>query len=266
MQSDRLPGKVLLPMPLQSQKTMLGTIIDQLSRSRYSGQIIVATAVGIHNDPISHWCNENSISCFRGSESDVLSRFISISKSHGFDVVVRLTADNPLLDISSIDAAIEQHIHGSYDYTYTIGLPVGMNVEVVAADKLISLESMELSEADREHVTHYFKTHAGFNILRLPIVEAEGMSSLRLTVDYPADYLVLSTLLSHTTGLDGIELVKYFNTMYPFVFQANKDMIQKQQFASYEDELGAAISLMDRLEMNRVSLKLSEDRSNRDPE
>lgn len=265
MQSDRLPGKVLLPMPLHGQSTMLGSIVEQISQCRHDGMIVVATAEGVHNDPIADWCSDNNIACFRGSESDVLSRFISISKQHQFDIVVRLTADNPILDIPSIDLAIDQHCSGGYDYTYTTGLPVGMNVEVVDARKLIALEYADLCDADREHVTHYFKTHDGFNILRMPVHEVEALSSLRLTVDYPADYLVLSTLLSYSTDLHGIELVKFVNAIHPFVFRANKDLIQKQQFTSYKDELDAAIGLLNRMEMNRVAEKLSMPGSTGEP-
>lgn len=257
MQSDRLPGKVLLPMPLHGSSTMLGAIVEQVSRCRHDGLIVVATAIGRHNDPIADWCRKNNIVCFRGSESDVLSRFISICKEQQFDVVIRLTADNPILDIPSMDAAIDKHITGGHDYTFTMGLPVGMNVEVVDAKKLIALENADLCETDREHVTHYFKTHDGFNIRGLPMHEAEELSSLRLTVDYPADYLVLSTLLSYASDLQGIERVKHVNSIHPFIFQVNKDLIQKQQFRSYKDELNAAIGLLNRLEMSRVAAKLS---------
>src|SRR6202042_2477938 len=108
----------------------------------HPGEVIVATSTNIENDILFNYCRENAIKCYRGDEENVLSRFIQIVKQQQFDVVVRLTSDNPLTDISLLDKAILYHIKNDNDYTKSEDLPLGMNFEIISPKALLAIEDL----------------------------------------------------------------------------------------------------------------------------
>lgn len=257
MQSERLPGKVMLPMPVGSGSTMLGSIIGQLGKSAHQATVVVATAQGETNDPIAEWCDSNGVNYFRGDEKDVLSRFISITREYGFDTIVRLTADNPLIDLSVLDQIIEAHVRSDADYTCSSGMPLGMNIEVVHGESLIELEGRELNDADREHVTHHFRNNPGFSVHVVHIARANELASIRTTVDYPEDYVLMSAVLSNKSENDsGLNALGRFAQNFPFLLDVNRKNIQKKQFNNPIIELQEAAILLEQADMHRAAQTL----------
>ena len=130
-QSTRLPGKVMMPLPLPSGKPLLQHITDSALLSKVIDKVCIATSTLFKNDVIVDFANKQGIDVFRGNDKDVLSRFIALTRKHQFDIVVRLTGDNPLLDAQRLDEAIQYHLDEGNEYTKTQGLPLGMNFEIV---------------------------------------------------------------------------------------------------------------------------------------
>jgi len=252
MKSTRLPGKILLPLPLNGGKPLLLWILDELKKSRYIPEIWVATSKNKENDVLAKFCEAKSIHCFRGEEEDVLSRFLSITEDRQYDVVVRLTADNPLIDISILDKCIEHHIQKKNDYTSTKNLPLGMNFEVISAKTLLSTKEEGLEEAEREHVTLYIKNTDSYKRENYTPLVPKELKKLRLTVDYPSDLLVISTLLglyNDEKGITGVSLVEEVFKKYPFIFEVNLSNVQKKQFKDKEQEIKHAIEVLKSLEL-----------------
>lgn len=255
MQSTRLPGKVLLSMPISGKKPMIRHITDQLEKSSFSAKRMVATSTNSADDEIADYCKSNQIDCFRGDEKDVLSRFIALTEMHNFTEVVRLTGDNPIQDISIIEKTVQNHIKNRADLTTTKGLPLGMNVEVVSGEALLRLKKSSLNQDDKEHVTHHIKHSDDF---QKNIVEYDfrpEYETLRLTVDYPSDFVMLSSILElgDSSGLNGLNLVDYVLDNYPWIFEVNKGNIQKKQFNTVLDEVEGAVKLLEDAEMKRAA-------------
>ncbi len=95
MGSSRLPGKVMVDI---AGKPMLFHVVNRIRKAKKIDLVAVATSMHASDDPISHYCSEEHISCFRGSEEDVLDRFYQAAKHFRADVIVRLTSDCPLHD------------------------------------------------------------------------------------------------------------------------------------------------------------------------
>lgn len=104
MSSSRLPGKVLLDIAGQP---MLARVVQRARRSRWASLVVVATSTEPEDDPIASFCDRLSIPCFRGSLYDVLDRYYQAASLYQAQVVVRLTADCPLIDPYLIDLVIE---------------------------------------------------------------------------------------------------------------------------------------------------------------
>lgn len=254
MGSTRLPGKILMPLPLETNKCLLDHIVNNLKKSNFSNLIYIATSLNSDNNAIEDFCDKNNIECYRGSEEDVLSRYIDITMNHKFDHVVRLTGDNPFLDVNLLDKSIDHHITSGADYTSTSGLPLGMNFEIISAKTLQGLSEKILSKPEREHVTLHIKSSIGYHInTYIPI--DEDLSFLRLTIDYASDYLVASTILSIAEKLDispNLELIKYCLKKYPWIFEVNKDNVQKINYNNIREEIEIARPILDKYGFDKL--------------
>lgn len=254
MKSSRLPGKVLMPIPLVTGKPIIKWIVDGIKLPECQTKIVVATSLNDENDVLEEYCNNNSITCFRGDEDDVLSRFIQIVKQNPCDVVVRLTGDNPIIDSRFLQEALDLHFAHGNEYSRTKSLPLGMNFELIAPHVLLEIELETLSEYDVEHVTPFIirsgKIRKEVLKLSIPI----ELQSLRLTIDYPSDYLVISTILiySQKYSLFGIELIERIFAEHRWIFDANKENIQKVEHRTLQEELSAALVILERFELKKA--------------
>lgn len=104
MSASRLPGKVLQDI---GGKPMLARVVDRTRRSRTVDLVVVATSSESVDDPIEMFCSQQGYDCFRGSLHDVLDRVYQAMRSYSAGVVVRITADCPLIDPTVIDQTLD---------------------------------------------------------------------------------------------------------------------------------------------------------------
>ena len=232
MTSTRLPGKVLMPIPLgKNSKPLIQWIVDSTSKSKFINSIIIATSQNEEDQAIAEFAMSQDIDYLRGDENDVLSRFVECIHKEKSDIVIRLTGDNPVVDFKIMDEVILTHINNKNDYTYTSNLPTGMNFEVVSSECLLEIFNKKLSPADREHVTLYIKNTDKYRKDEYCKNVNKELKNIRLTVDYPSDFLVVSSLLSLLEDNDSID-IEWIDKMlfqYPWLFHVNKENIQKKQ-------------------------------------
>jgi len=100
MGSSRFPGKTLAEI---CGRPMLWYVVKRVSSSRAVNTVVVATTDCSSDDAIAAWCAQEGVCCFRGSEDDVLDRFYRAAKEASANVIVRVTADCPLVDADVID-------------------------------------------------------------------------------------------------------------------------------------------------------------------
>lgn len=196
MTSTRLPGKVLLPL---AGEPMLARLIERLRRVRRANGIVVATTTNATDDPIVALCAQLGVPCHRGSEQDVLSRYADAARLYGADVVVRITADCPLIDPALIDQLIETYEEGDSDYVSNMlppTWPYGMAVEVFSAAALAQAHAEATQAAEREHVTPFLYWHPERYRLR-NVASPVDLSRHRWTVDTPEDYELVRRLFDH---------------------------------------------------------------------
>jgi spore coat polysaccharide biosynthesis protein SpsF len=229
MSSSRLPGKVLRNL---SGKPMLEWVVSRLQRAQMLDEIIVATTTDPTDEPIVKWCQGNQILCARGSLHDVLDRFFHAARQRGADVIVRVTADCPLVDPVLVDETIRafnglDSAPGPFDFAanrlpppFQRTYPIGLDTEVCTFTALERAWREAAQPFHREHVMPYFyegigtpqrfeKLHGpgfldvfdsprGFRTLLLNYEQNYG--ELRWTVDTPADLAVLEGITAKLLG------------------------------------------------------------------
>ena len=211
MGAQRLPGKVILKLPPKSSSTVLDHIIRRLKRSQIVNQIIVATSRKQSEQPIINIACSYNLSVYRGSEIDVLSRYYRAAKKFSADIIARITADNPCLDTQLLDSTLKSHLDSGADYTHTINYPLGINIEIISLAALAKAYLKARRDFEREHVTPFIYLHPRqFRISTLKAPKPYHDPKLRLTLDTPADYTLLSAIFNelysqnHYFGLDDI--------------------------------------------------------------
>ena len=198
MGSTRLPGKVLKDI---DRKPMLQRVIERVCKSKLLNDVFVATTTASEDDPISELCGDMGIKLFRGSSYDVLDRYYQTACYSKADIIVRITADCPLIDPALIDRAVSAFCNGSFDYLSTAypepSFPDGLDVEVMSFGALKKAWRKATKPSDREHVCPYiYNTNPDEFKLGL-IRNDHDFSNYRWTVDEESDLEFVKAVYSH---------------------------------------------------------------------
>lgn len=204
--SSRLPGKVLLPI---GGRPMIDVVVSRLRRAHRLDDVVVATGAGHLDDEVAAWCDRAAVPCVRGSEDDVLARFALAARTHDADVVVRITADCPLVDPDVVDLAVDHLIGDEADYVLIgndTGLPLGVNAEVIRRWALDEAAASATAPFEREHVTPYVRDRRDRFVLRSIEAPPElRRPGYRLTVDEQADLDLVRSLVGEL-DVDPVQL------------------------------------------------------------
>jgi spore coat polysaccharide biosynthesis protein SpsF len=188
--STRLPNKMI--RDFDEGKTIPEIIISNLKKQYEPSQIVIATSVKKGDDELEETAHNSKVKCFRGSENDVLKRFIDCAESNHATLIVRICADNPFLQ--------EEYIE-PLSYQWEDGTPVmlshiGVFAEVMTLDFLKRIESLTDEPIYREHVTNFIYTNRNLfqcEFLQLPDF-LNGRENIRLTVDTESDFILTQEL------------------------------------------------------------------------
>jgi spore coat polysaccharide biosynthesis protein SpsF len=191
MTSTRLPGELHQHL---AGRPLLAQMLDRLMRARTLDEIVLATTVNASDDPIVELAKARGIGHFRGSESDVLSRYAGAARAAKAELVVRVTSDCPLIDPDVLDEVVTRACDPAApcDYasnTRVRSYPRGLDVEAFHVDVLERMERMARSAPAREHVTYFLHSERGdlFVLADIAQAQAKDDSDLRWTVDTPDD-------------------------------------------------------------------------------
>lgn len=230
MASTRLPGKVLADL---AGRPLLYHVVNRTSLARTLNSVVVATTVESQDDPIEEFCDSQGVLCFRGSENDVLDRYYQAAKYWNARVVVRITADCPLLDPAVIDEVVAIFNRGPADYvtnTIECTYPDGLDTEVFNRQALARAWREARLKSEREHVTPYIRNHP--ELFRLGNVShSEDLSALRWTVDEPNDLAFVREIYDQLgTSMFGMEEVLKLLREHPGLSEVNRGIMRNEGY------------------------------------
>lgn len=230
MTSSRLPGKVLMDL---CGSPVLAQQIKRLKRCSRVDDIVIATTTNSSDDPIVDLAMAQGVGCFRGSESDVLSRFVGAAGMARADVVVRVTSDCPLIDPGVTDLVIGELVDHAPECDYASNVeertyPRGLDVEAFFADVLTRMDRLGTSQQAREHVTTCARAERPDMFLKRHVRDIEDNSDLRWTVDYQTDLDVVRMIYERldlaSSDMAYRDMVKYVRANPELVLIDEKGM------------------------------------------
>jgi len=195
--SKRLPGKALLPL---NGIPMLQFLIKRLKSSKRVNNLILATTKLSPDDELEKIATNENINIYRGSENDVVKRFVEAARSDLSEYIVRVTADCPFVDGATLDYCIDQcEKFKTFDLATTkTKFPVGIDFEIYKKSTMADLHTQQLTEKEREHLTlpiyHRDNTYCVEYLKPLP---SWSIQSNLFTVDTPEDYLFAKEIVNH---------------------------------------------------------------------
>lgn len=196
MSSTRLPGKVLLEV---QGKSLLEHHLDRVRRAKLVDETVVATTTRPTDDPIVVLCARLGVPCVRGSETDVLSRYVLAARQHRAEAVVRVTSDCPLIDPHVMDQTIRAFLDSKPPADYASNrlvqtYPRGLDTEVCTMAALLEADREGTLPSDREHVTYFlWRQPQRYRMINVP--GSRDLTRHRWTVDTPEDFSLIRNLL-----------------------------------------------------------------------
>ena len=228
MGSTRLPGKVMMSI---GGYTLIELLLMRLSESIEVDEIVVATSEHTNNKALIDHVRSLGFRCEEGSENDVLERYYVTAVKCSADVIIRITADCPLIDSAMVDECVKEFKRSGVDYfsnNHPESFPDGLDVEVFSFSALSQAHQEASSSIDREHVTPYIRDCNKFSIGEM--VCNEDHSDKRWTVDEPADFNVVKNVFDSflpNVNFSWLEVLKLFNSR-PELFEDNKDIVRNE--------------------------------------
>jgi spore coat polysaccharide biosynthesis protein SpsF len=228
MGSSRLPGKVLMDL---GGETVLARVVRRLRHSQQITKIVVATTSAPGDGVIVRECDRLQVSCFRGSERDVLGRYYQAAHENAADTVVRVTSDCPLIDATLVDETVVVFKNQGADYASNVfprTYPRGLDTEVFTVAALDRAWSEAREPHQREHVTPYLYEHP--RIFKLASLSgAADYSRYRWTLDTREDLELLHAIYSRFDGRDDFSWQEVLRLMEsePELAELNSRVLQQ---------------------------------------
>lgn len=235
--STRLPNKILLPF--YDNKCILELLVGKLQQVNKS-QVVIATSVEKSCDAIERMATKLGIGCFRGSEDDVLKRFINTAEKFNAHKIIRVCSDNPFLELKSLQTLVEiANSQSDFDYIGfningqpSIKTHYGFWTEYVTLDALKRVDKLTDKPLYHEHVTNFIYTNT--DLFRVKWINGPEILSthqdIRLTIDTEEDFINVQHIYSdlcqknpYPTINDVVEYLDKHSEYYKFM----KDQIEK---------------------------------------
>lgn len=229
MTSTRLPGKIFKQV---NNKSLLQYHVDRLKQTGFD--ITIATTTNSTDDCVCDFAVSQNIHCYRGSENNVLSRYYEAAKKYGYDIIIRVTSDCPLIDPHLIRNSVEKYLKLNNQNLYMSNgiertFARGFDFEIFSFSSLKEAFDNAFEESDLEHVTPYIWKNKSGKIEFHHIKQSFNNSGLRITVDTSEDFELIKILIEkyNATALSYFEIEAILKT-HPELTALNFHIEQKK--------------------------------------
>ncbi|AVK82815.1 acylneuraminate cytidylyltransferase [Lysinibacillus sp. B2A1] len=227
MGSSRLPGKILKPL---GDVDVLTYSVERCRAIKGVSEVIVATSSLQQDDAIAKWCQNHQVAYFRGSEYDVLDRYVQCMKMYTPDYVMRVTSDCPFVDYEMANEIVKLMEKERKDIVLIDGeLPRGLAVELISYEALLRIHEVGKETRHREHVTYYAYEFADqFEVVSYKVPENQNAPNLRITLDTVDDYKLIYSVAKYFNDflVSSAEVIQFLND-HPEIANLNAHIEQK---------------------------------------
>ncbi len=222
MGSSRLPGK---SMELLAGKPLVWQFLERVKRSKRLDEIVLATTTKAQDDVLEQLARGCEVSVFRGSENDLVDRYFQAAKRFKADTVVRLCADNPVVESEEVDRIIEYFPISGVDFaanTHNIldnQYPDGLGAEIFSFESLEEIWRESTDPRRREHPhTNFYEQPEKYTIGTVPCPAGFRRPELKLDVNLPEELAFLQTIYDYCYPRNErfhiTDIIRWHDTVY----------------------------------------------------
>ena len=218
MGSQRFPGKMLAKL---GDRELLSWVLTRVCDAKQIDQVVLATSDSRDDDQLADAASSFDALVVRGSQDDVLDRFVQSAKISRADFVVRVCADNPFVAAEEIDRLVAAHKSGDFDYSCNHQQRLknryadGFGAEILSTALLNNIADSTTQQLHREHVTSYIWDNASKYKIQAVDAPAElAFPEIKLDIDTPQEMQQLNEFVAKfviTTTSSAAEIVNAFN-------------------------------------------------------
>lgn len=194
--STRLRNKIISKI---GSSTAIELLLNQLSYAQYLNDICIAFPDTPEHRALGATKSFQDVKVSFGDEFDVYERFLKASKECNADVIVRITADCPLIDPEIVDSVVRLFLESKNviitSNSHPPRFPDGLDCEVIKAETLVEFQSIITDKSDREHVTSYFYRTFPKLVSNFENLDGSDYSQIRLTLDEKIDLEVINSVI-----------------------------------------------------------------------
>jgi len=198
--SQRLPGKVLMKLEKMS---VLEFLVERLKKIKNIEKIVLVTGSYHKNKLLITEAERLNLEFFCGNENNLLDRMYQASKKFNPDNIIRITGDCPLIDPKLISDGLEIFLEKEIDILSNARkrtFPDGFDFEIFRKNILLkSWESLKKESGNEKFLskdispTKFLLENKKFR--HYDFLNNENLAKIRLTLDYPEDYQVISKIV-----------------------------------------------------------------------
>ncbi|MHC5362121.1 cytidylyltransferase domain-containing protein [Myroides sp. LJL110] len=227
--STRLPKKILKPF---ADCNLLLFLIQRLSQLNLP--IVVATTDTKQDDELCKYLEKNSIKYYRGSESDVLQRYIDTARANNFTDIIRVCSDSPLIDISLLkdlvikwqETSVRDYLSFALNGTPTVLCHYGVFTEFTTLTALEKLSDQFDNQYYHEHVT--YGIYKNPNLFKVELIELpsyfKDYDNIRITIDTQEDYENILFLYDNIKNLANMSFTELAD-----IILSNKEVLSRMK-------------------------------------
>jgi len=194
LDSTRLPKKHLKKI---NGEPLIKLLVKRLEKAKKIRQVIVCTTNQKSDDELTSFLEKENILVFRGSEKDILNRFLEASKYFKTDIIIDVEGDKIFTDIKYVDKIVDELENSNYEFitgstlekTFVPSAPihgfVPAGIKISALEKICKIKKTNDTETGYKEFftsnTLLKKKFITFNDINLP-------KNSRFTIDYLEDF------------------------------------------------------------------------------
>jgi spore coat polysaccharide biosynthesis protein SpsF len=233
-----MPEKVI--QPFYQEQTILDLLLEKAKKLNVP--VVLATTVNPSDDRLCVLAEKHDIRVFRGSENDVLDRFIKAARKSGFSKIIRVCADNPFLDLSGLQTLIAEFSNLDVDYLGfqlagkkpSILTHFGFWAEAVRLEALDLATLLTSEKLYHEHVTNFiYSNPILFDVQFIPADPLVfSRTDIRMTLDTPEDFEIQKEIfatISKENPNFGIPEIVCWLDKHPEILEKMKNEIERNQ-------------------------------------
>lgn len=185
MTSSRLPGKALR---IINDKPILKYLLERVQKAKKIRKIIVCTTINKSDDKLIGFLNSENVEFFRGSEHDILTRYLDAANKFGTKFIVNVEGDDIYTDPICIDKIVEEFENTDADYLDIQDMPLGLSPSGIKIDALKIICSIKKTNNTETGYKSFFTSTNLFHTKHIKLVDSLIFpNKTRLTLDYQED-------------------------------------------------------------------------------